>query len=84
MKFRAKPIVRKKAASGQTQTPRLVTDTSGDSPLRCPQCVNRSDTRGGGGGRPRRAPRLQNPRCLHFGGRQLLAAFGLNTNLRER
>lgn len=25
-------------------------DTSGDSPLRRPQCVSRSDTRGGGGG----------------------------------
>lgn len=50
MKFRAKPVVRKKAASGQTQTPRLVMDTSGDSPLRRPQCVSRSDTRGGGWG----------------------------------
>ena len=49
MKFRAKPRVRKKAASGQTQTLRLDMDTSRDSPLRRPQCVGRSDTRGGGG-----------------------------------
>lgn len=86
MRSRAKrPNLGSKGAD--PEPPRLDMDTSGDlSPLLGSHSASvglkARGMRWGESGEGE--SRQQNPRCPALGERQLLAAFGLNTNLRER